>query len=115
MQIRGLILLLVLPLLAGCNTFNMFGVGTVPLQIEPAHKGAAISPRFGQSYYYVDRDQNLYFVMKSATTEAGKPVEQIMTIRVFWQPRGGVTTMNPSALNSTFRYVLITPDAMGIY
>ncbi len=109
MYFKPLTLLLVLPLLTACNLV------TAPLQIEPARKAPAVAPRFGQSYYYVDRDQDVYFVMRSNITQAGQPIEQVMTIRVFWQPRGGVTTMNPTALNATFRYVVISPTAMGIY
>lgn len=105
-------LLFVFPLLTACNVLN---VTAVPLQIEPARKAPAISPRFAQSYYYVDRDQTLYFIMRSAVSEGGKSIEQIMTVRVFWQPRGGVTTMNPAALNATFRYAVITPESMGLY
>lgn len=104
-------LLVVVPFLTAC------AVVSAPLQIEPARKAPAIAPRFAQSYYYFDRDQDLYFVLRSASTDAatGKAIEQIMTIRVFWQPRGGVTTLNPSALNATFRYIVMTPDAMGMY
>jgi hypothetical protein len=109
MRCRLLAISFLLSLLPACT------VVTSPLQIEPARKATPVSPKFGQSYYYVDRDQNLYFVMRSTATEAGKPVDQVMTIRVFWQPRGGVTTMNPAALNATFRYVVMTPDAMGLY
>lgn len=88
-----------------------------PLQIEPARRGAAISPRFAETVYSYDRDQNLTFVMRSTGTDqaSGKPIEQLATIRVFWRPKGGVTTLNPSALNATIRYVVMTPDALGIY
>jgi hypothetical protein len=113
MRFRFLILLFVFPLLAACNVFNV--VPTAPLQIEPAHKAPAVSPKFTQSYYYVDRDQTLYFILRSTVTDAGKPIEQILTARVFWQPKGGVTTMNPAALNATFRYAVITPEALGLY
>ena len=103
-------LFLVLPLLAACGVYK-------PLQIEPLGKATPISPRFGQSYYYYDGDQDLFFVMRSTGTDAvtGKAVDQIATIRVFWRPRGGVTTLNPSAVNATFRYVIMTPDAIGMY
>ena len=103
-------LLLVLPLLAACGVYQ-------PLQIAPLGKATPISPRFGQSYYYYDRDQDLYFVMRSTGTDAatGKAVDQVATIRVFWRPRGGVTTLNPSAVNATIRYVIMTPDAIGMY
>ncbi len=105
-----LTLLLALPLLAACGIYT-------PLQIEPARKAPTIAPRFSESYYSYDRDQTLNFILRSSSTDAatGKPVEQVATIRVFWRPKGGVTTLNPSALNSTFRYVIMTPDTLGIY
>jgi hypothetical protein len=108
--VRFVLLLVILPLLAACSIAQ-------PLQIEPARKATPISPRFSESYYSYDRDQTLSFVLRSKGTDAstGKPVEQVATIRVFWRPKGGVTTLNPSALNATFRYVVMTPDALGIY
>jgi hypothetical protein len=108
--LRLLLLLLALPLLPACGIYT-------PLQIQPTRKATAIQPRFTESYYAYDRDQVLSFIMRSQGTDAstGKPVEQIATLRVFWRPRGGVTTLNPSALNATIRYVVITPDAQGIY
>ena len=44
-----------------------------------------------------------------------RPVEQVATIRVFWRPKGGVTTLQSSAINATIRYVVMSPDAQGIY
>jgi hypothetical protein len=110
-QARFAFFLLMLSLVSGCNVIAR------PLQIEPARKATPISPRFSQSYYYFDRDQNLYFVMRASSSDpaTGKPVEQIATIRVFWQPKGGVTTLDPTALNATFRYIIMTPDAVGMY
>jgi hypothetical protein len=101
---------LVALVLAGCATY-------APLEIEPVRRTAAIAPRFSQSYYFFDQDQNLHFIMKADTTDqaTGKPVTQIATIRVFWHPKGGVTTLNAAALNATFRYIVMTPDAVGMY
>ena len=96
--------------LAGCAVYR-------PVQLEPARKTTPVAPKFTDVTYYYDQDQNLYFVMRSHTTDqpTGKPVDQIATIRVFWRPRGGVTTLNSSALNATFRYIVMTPDAVGMY
>jgi hypothetical protein len=95
----------------GCAAYRI-------LQIEPVgKKGTIIAPKFDQSYYYYDRDDTLHFVMRSSTTDraTGKPVEQIATVRVFWRPVGGKTSLNPSSLNATYRYVLMTPDTVGMY
>ena len=96
--------------ISGCAVYQ-------PVQLEPARQTNPISPRFTDSTYYYDQDQNLYFVLHSHTTDlpTGKPVDQIATIRVFWRPRGGVTTLNSTALNATFRYIVMTPDAVGMY
>jgi hypothetical protein len=55
--------------------------------------------------------------MRVDSTDAttGKRVTQIATVRMFWHPKGGVTTLNPTALNATFRYILMTPDSLGMY
>ena len=59
---------MLLPMLAACSVYQ-------PLQIEPQRNATPIAPHFGQSYYYYDSDQNLYFVMRSAGNDtAGKPV-----------------------------------------
>lgn len=88
-----------------------------PLQFQPVRKATPIAPRFTQSYYYIDRDKNLYFVMRSSNTDqaTGTPIDQIATIRVFWHPKGGVTSLHPTALNATFRYVVMTPTSVGMY
>lgn len=108
---RAILLVMVLPLLAACAVYK-------PLQIVPAKKGAAVSPRFAESYYYFDRDRDAFFVMR---TKGEDGVEQVLTMRVFWLPKGGVTTLNPSAVNATFRYIVMTPGggegagAIGMY
>lgn len=98
-----------MPMAVGCALYR-------PLQIEPQHKGTAIAPKFNESYYYYDRDQDLYFVMHSVANDAeGRPVEQVATLRVFWRPRGGVTSLNSTAMNATIRYMIMSPDAIGMY
>jgi hypothetical protein len=92
-----------------------------PLRIEPiTNRGAAkpaIEPKFTESYYYYDRDHTLYFILrsKSVDPETKKLVEQIATFRIFWHPIGGKTSLNPTSLNATYRYVLMTPDSVGMY
>ena len=105
------LLLLLFPLLlAGCVAYQ-------PMQFEPVRKATPVAPQFSESYYFYDRDRNLYFVMRSHTTDSAthKPVDQIATIRVFWHPKGGTTTLDASALNATLRYIVLTPDALGMY
>jgi hypothetical protein len=89
-----------------------------PLQIEPvARKGYVVSPKFSQGYYYADRDNNLYYLLRSRGVDPAtrKPVDQLLTVRIFWRPIGGKTTLDPTGLNATWRYVLMTPDSVGMY
>jgi hypothetical protein len=87
------------------------------LRIEPVHKSATIAPKFDQSYYRVDRDGTLYFVLHSTTEDAAShgQIEQIVTARIFWQPIGGRTSLNPRSLNTTFRYLVMRPEGVGMY
>ena len=105
---RRSLFLLALPLLTACGI-------TGSLRVLPQNKAKPVTPSFDQSFYYYDRDQTLFFVMRGTTTEAGKTEQQFLTIRVFWQPRGGVTTLDPSAINATFRYAVLRPDALAMY
>lgn len=103
-------MLLAAPLLTGCVAYQ-------PLQFEPVRRATPVAPRFNQSYYFLDRDRNLHFVMRSQTMDAvsATPIDQVVTVRVFWRPRGGVTTLNATALNATFRYLIMTPQSLGMY
>jgi hypothetical protein len=95
--------------LAGC------GAGGHPLRIEPVgSKAAAYQPNFKQIYYRVDRDNNVYFYTKAPLQKA-KNVEQTLVMRVFWKPIGGKTSLNATALNSTFRYVIYNATGAGSY
>jgi hypothetical protein len=95
----------------GCASYR-------PLQIQPApSKGTIVAPHFTESYYYFDREHTLFFVMRSSTVDKAtkKTVEQIATFRVFWRPVGGRTTMDSTALNATYRYILMSGDSIGMY
>ncbi|HVX86287.1 MAG TPA: hypothetical protein VH253_16000 [Phycisphaerae bacterium] len=106
-----LLALVLAPLLTGCAAYR-------PLQIESAKtRGYVISPRFSQAYYYADRDNTLYYILRSHTVDrtTHQPVDQIFTLRVFWRPIGGKTSLDNTALNATYRYALMTPNSVGLY
>lgn len=89
-----------------------------PLTIEPVgKKGLAVQPGFKDVLYRVDRDGDLYFTSQSIGVDrvTGKQVKQILLVRVFWVPKGGKTSLDPSSLNATMRYLVIGPDSMGQY
>ncbi len=97
--------------LAGCAVYK-------PLRIEPiAAPSALIQPDFTISHYTEDRDHNLYFVLSHLTTDQAtrQTVGTAVVIRMFWQPVGGRTSLNPTSVNATFRYVVLTPGAAGMY
>src|ERR1035437_8833015 len=107
----AILFLLLAAAFSGCAAYR-------PLQIEPVGKKVTvIVPKFTSSHYSSDRDKNLYFVMRSQTTDAAtkKTVDQVLTVRVFWRPVGGKTSLNITSLNATYRYVLMTPDSVGMY
>lgn len=89
-----------------------------PLQLEPLkNKAAIVEPHFSGGYYYEDRDHTLYYVMRTHTTDptTGQRVEEGLVVRVFWRPVGGKTTMEKTGLNATWRYIVMTPTAIGMY
>jgi hypothetical protein len=109
--LRALLVAALVACASGCAAYR-------PLQIEPvARKGYVVAPKFTQAYYYRDRDNTLYYILRSRTTDPAthQPVDQIFTVRVFWRPVGGKTTLDPTALNATYRYVLMTPNSIGMY
>lgn len=106
--------------LGGCGNFNFlnpFGA-TAPLQIQSVErKGTLIQPNFANATYYPDSDRVVHLVADAEGTDpaTGKPVRQILVMRIFWIPLGGRTSLNPTSLNFTFRYLVIAPDSAGQY
>lgn len=95
----------------GCSSFR-------PLQIEPvAQKKNVVRPDIQTAVYRADRDGNIYFLLRSQSKDkaSGQPIDQLLVIRMFWRPIGGKTSLEPSALNSTYRYIVMTPSAVGMY
>lgn len=103
--------LLLAGLLTGCQSFG-------PLRIKPVVQTgkAELRPQFTTSYYRVSRDGTYYFYLETTSpTRAGRVIRQIALVRVFWRPIPGVTPILPTAINATFRYIVITPTGAGIY
>jgi hypothetical protein len=106
------VLLLASGSLAGCQSFG-------PLRIQPVSSNQAVvlSPNFLVAGFRVDQDGNYYFYFESRSPGGGSPtgIRQILILRVFWKPKPGVTTLDPSAINSTMRFIIITPNGSGMY
>ncbi len=107
----AVISLLVL-LTAGCQSFG-------PLRIKPvaAAHGAVLEPHFQLAYYRVDRAGMYHFYLQATTPPTGTDaaITQIAIIRVLWKPIPGVTPILHTAINATFRYLVITPSGAGMY
>ncbi|MCL2640798.1 MAG: hypothetical protein FWD53_08140 [Phycisphaerales bacterium] len=89
------------------------GCAVKPLQIEPVSKKVAtVVPAFDAACYFFDRDGSLHFAMR---TNADDGMVEIFTARVFWRPVGGRTSLNPTSVNATWRYLLIAADVVGMY
>jgi hypothetical protein len=104
--------------LGGCNVLDPLMGAYAPLQIQSVEKkDKVIQPAFSDVVYYPDRDRVVHVISTAEGTDAatGKPVRQILILRIFWIPVGGKTSMNPTSLNFTFRYLVIAADAAAQY
>ncbi|MGC9258918.1 MAG: hypothetical protein ACP5I8_02410 [Phycisphaerae bacterium] len=64
----------------------------------------------------MSRDLVYHFILFSTTrTATGGSVQQVMLLRVFWKPIPGVTPILHTAINTTIRYVIFTPNGCGMY
>ncbi len=98
-------------IIGGCKSFG-------PLRIKPVQNTTSgeLRPQFPTAYYRVSRDGTCYFYLQTTTpARAGQVIRQIALIRVFWRPVPGETPILPTAINATFRYIVITPSGAGIY
>lgn len=78
-------------------------------EIEDAPK---LKSNFDLAYYSVEDTQTLHAVLISGSEEDPK---QIVHIKMFWRPRAGKTPFDPTATNTTVRYVLMDGDQVAIY
>lgn len=110
---------LFLPLMVVAMLLLSVGCGnSKPLAIRSIeHPTVVVEPHFKEAWYRMDRDRTLFFVLKRNTIDPDtqQTVYQVLLIRAFWQPVGGRTPMDPAALNATFRYLVMSPKAVGMY
>lgn len=93
-------------------------VQQTPLQIQSIEKkGTLVQPNFSGAIFYPDNDRVVHVVAEATGTDpaTGQPVKQVMIMRIFWIPYGGRTSMNPTSLNFTFRYLVTTAEGAGQY
>jgi hypothetical protein len=114
----GLVLAVTAAALGGCNVLDSVTGAYAPLQIQSVEKkDKVIQPAFSDVVYYPDRDRVLHVISSAEGTDpaTGKAVKQILIMRIFWIPIGGKTSMNPTSLNFTFRYLVIAEDSAAQY
>ncbi len=110
-NVMVLLLVLMALELTGCKSFG-------PMRIKPVSTttGATLYPGFTRGYYRMSRDLVFHFILFSTTrTATGGSVQQVMILRVFWKPIPGVTPILHTAINTTIRYLIFTPDGCGMY
>jgi hypothetical protein len=89
-----------------------------PLQIASVEKkGTVVRPNVSNAVFYADGDYVLHVIAESegADPGTGMPVRQVLIMRIFWVPVGGKTSLNPTSVNFTFRYLLIAPESAAQY
>ena len=96
--------------LTGCQSFG-------PLRIKPVtpQPHASLHPDFTSGYYRRDRDDVYHFILLANTKTSYGTIKQVMILRVFWKPIPGVTPILSTAINTTFRYLVFTPNGCGMY
>ncbi|HMD53419.1 MAG TPA: hypothetical protein VKJ65_02580 [Phycisphaerae bacterium] len=98
--------------LTGCESFG-------PLRIIPVEskQTTMLRPNFLVASFRVDQDDVFWFYFESRSPGGNSliGIRQILILRVFWRPRPGTTTLDPSAVNATMRYIVMTPNGSGMY
>ena len=103
--------------LGGCKFLAPL-TGHTPLQIQSVEKKlSVIQPAFNEVLYYPDTDRVIHVISSAEGVDpaTGKTVRQILIMRIFWIPVGGKTSLNPTSLNFTLRYIVISPDSAAQY
>jgi hypothetical protein len=106
-------LLLVLP--CGCAR----SAGTLELT---SHK----DPYFPESYrvelgecaYYMGPDGDYHIVGRACHATEDNPdgeITQLLHVHLFWRPRPGKTFDNPSTVDATIRYAILTKQGVAVY
>lgn len=63
-----------------------------------------------------DRDRHIVAQSSDASSEEGEiPVQRVLHLQVFWQPRPGRTFADPSLTDATARYLVLGPRGMAVY
>jgi hypothetical protein len=95
--------------LTGCGLFVGGGRGDLAARSE-AQAGAVLQGRFTHAVYSFDTKDNLTILLSDGPIDTAT---QIMTVRMFWQPRAAHTPLDPTATNVSIQYVVFTPPGIA--
>lgn len=105
-------------MLAGCGAWTetlTFGgpKGRLSIQADtPTDAGPKIEGRFDTAVYAADDEQTLHALLIEGPPE---DPTQVVHIRMFWKPMAGRTPFDPSATNSSVRYIVFREGQVGFY
>lgn len=71
-----------------------------------------------QCAYYVDPGGDYHIVGRATHTPqdgTGGTIAQLLHVHLFWRPRPGKTFDNPSAVDATIRYAIVTKQGAALY
>ena len=116
--------LFALPALSGCEYFDVQQVPLVgAVRLNPIHGPLTIQTAVGENQlpdagpfdtavYTASDAQNLEVLLVDGPID--NPT-RVMHVRMFWKSRAGKTPFDPSATNSTVRYIVFNHDGVSIY
>jgi hypothetical protein len=73
---------------------------------------------FGECAYYVGPSNDYHIVGRDThdlEDGARRAVTQLMHVHLFWRPRPGKTFDNPSTVDATIRYAILTEQGAAVY
>ncbi|MEX1016808.1 MAG: hypothetical protein WDZ31_08675 [Phycisphaeraceae bacterium] len=99
--------------MAGCNMSPDAAGGQVSLQ-SLADADQALATEFDHGLYRREDENSLTAILFAGPPEQPR---RALTLRLFWMPRAGATSLDASATNATFHYVVFDGegDAVAVY
>jgi hypothetical protein len=103
--------------LAGCGSFGDFTGFAMPRgdlavrSVGPEEQTASRG-RFDTAVYSVEDAETVHLLLIDGSEAAPS---QVVHVKMFWRPRAGRTPFDPTATNTTVRYVVFEGDHVGVY
>ncbi len=101
----------------GCGSFGDFTTfylprGDLQLRSVDPENDVAIDNDFDIALYAVENTETAHVLLIQGTEAAPR---QVVHIKMFWRPRAGRTPFDPTATNTTVRYVLFDGDQVALF